>query len=349
MKEVSSYKVIDKDSGSVILNGNESPMNYDLTRMAFIAKRIKEIELNRYPDTEATKLRELYAKYIGVKKENLIAGHGSDEMINLIISRYICKGKRLYTLYPDFSMYDFYTSINEGEIIKFKTLEDGSFEVANFISEGLDKCVDLIIISNPNNPTGYMISENDVISILENFKSIPVIIDEAYIEFCGNSSIKLINKYKNLIVTRTLSKAWGLASLRVGFLVSNIDLVKELNEYKVPYNVSEVAQVIACNILENENICEKIDKIMKWKEELYFDLKEIEKESSIAIKFYKGYANFIYGRCEFKESILQELDKRKIVIRNFNDNTFRITVGFPMQNKQVVDVLRKTCIYEEVF
>lgn len=351
MKEISCYKAQSKSTGLIVLDGNESPLNYDSTRMAYIVKMLKDEELNRYPDTDSNRLREIYSNCIGVKKDNLIAGHGSDEMLSLVISRYISKNKKLYTLAPDFSMYDFYVSLNEGEVIKFKTLEDGAVDVAKFIEEGLEKDVNLIMLSNPNNPTGYMISIEEIKVILANFRDIPVVIDEAYVEFAKESCVNLINEFDNLIVTRTLSKAWGLASLRVGFLIANEKLAKELSEYKVPYNVSQISQAIACNILENENsnIKEKVLNILSWKDDLYESLKEIEKDSCINVKFYKGNANFIYGRCEYKDSVLQELQKRNIRIRNFKDDTFRITVGVPIQNKQVIEALRKACVYEEVF
>ena len=349
MKEVSSYKVENINEGSILLNGNESPLNYDMERIAFIVKRLKDEDLNRYPDSESNELRELYAKYIKVEKDNLIAGHGSDEMLSLIISKYISKNKNLYTLSPDFSMYDFYCSLNEGDIIKYKTEEDGFVDIDKFIKYGLENDISLVMLSNPNNPTGYLINKDEIKKILNAFNNIPVVIDEAYMDFSSESCISLINKYDNLIVTRTLSKAWGLASLRVGFLVTNKKLRDELNKYKVPYNVSAMSQVVACNILENEDVNENIEKIMCWKEEFYDSLKAIEKESCISIKFYKGNANFIYGRCDYKDSILSELERRKIKIRNFSDDTFRITVGVPMQNRQVVDAIKKACIYEEEF
>ncbi|MEG0296520.1 MAG: histidinol-phosphate transaminase [Clostridium sp.] len=349
MKTVNSYKVEEKSSNSIILDANESPFNYDPSRIAFIIKRLNAEELNRYPDTDSNKLRELYAKYVGVNKENLIAGHGSDEMLSLIISRYISKGKRLFTLAPDFSMYDFYVSLNEGEVIKYKTRDDGTFDVNNFIEYGIDNRVDLVMFSNPNNPTGNVVSIEDIELILTAFKDTKVVVDEAYVEFYGKSTVELIDKYSNLIVTRTLSKAWGLASLRVGFLISNEGLVSELNNYKVPFNVSEISQVIACNILENESVDESIEKIMNWKEQFYKELKEIEMESSIDISFYKGNANFIYGRSPYKEDIISTLTMKKVKIRSFKDDTFRITVGVPSQNKIVIDAIKKTCIYEEAF
>ena len=349
MADINSYKVAEKTTGYIVLDGNEYPLNYDSERLAFIVQRLKDEELNRYPDSDSNELREVYSKVINVNTENLIAGHGSDEMLGMLISKYISQGKKILTLAPDFSMYDFYCSLNGGEMIKYQTEEDGQVNVSEFIKLGKEKEVDIVMFSNPNNPTGNIIRNDDIEIILEQFKDIPVVVDEAYVEFYGNSMVSMIDKYKNLIVTRTLSKAWGLANLRVGFLIANKELVSELTKYKVPYNVSAVSQVIAFNVLENENVEEHIEKILMWKDEFYTELENIQKESCIDIKFYKGNSNFIYGRCKEKTALLAELENKKIKIRNFNDDTFRITVGVPVQNKQVLDAIKKTCIYEEEF
>ncbi|MGL5353906.1 MAG: histidinol-phosphate transaminase [Clostridium sp.] len=345
MKEVNVYSNVANVKG-VRLNGNESYISLDEKNTFKIMTAMKNIELNRYPDTEGLKVREAYSKYANVKAENIIMGNGSDEMLSLVIGSTIGKGKKLLTLNPDFSMYDFYVTLNDGEIIKHKVNEDGSFNVQDFIMTGIVNNVDLIMFSNPNNPTGFAVSSENIIDILKAFPNKKVVIDEAYYEFNKESVVNYINEYKNLIVTRTLSKAWGLAAIRVGFLIANEELVKELNNYKVPYNVNSLSQVVAENMLQNiERVRINSDVIIKEREKLFSKLKVLQDESSLEIKFYKSCANYIYGRTNYKDALIKALNNKGIVIRDFNDNSFRITVGSEFENNKVVETIRKAFVY----
>jgi histidinol-phosphate aminotransferase len=221
-----------------------------------------------------------------------------------------------------------------------------NFNVEEFIELGKQENMDLIIFSNPNNPTGIGIDLENIISILEAFKDTTVLVDEAYYEFYGKSMIPYINKYKNLIVTRTLSKAWGLASLRVGFLISHEDNICELLNYKVPYTISSFSQNLASIVLRYpENVLNNAKQIIEQREELYKNLKEVEKNAAMSIQFYPSKGNYIYGKTAHKEALIKGLENNGIVIRNFSDDTFRITVGSPMQNRKVVDGINKIFVY----
>ena len=228
MKKIKEYKSVMNDKVGIRINGNESCKNIEKNELDEIIKEIKKINFNRYPDDESLNLRKAYAEVVGIGEENVIAGNGSDEMISLIINYQITKKKVVLTINPDFSMYDFYTSLNEGVVKKYNTENDGSFSVDRFIEYGRRVNPNLIIFSNPNNPTGHVISNDEIIFILEAFKDILIVVDEAYYEFYGQGMIGYIEKYKNLIVTRTLSKAWGLAALRIGFLIANKHLINKL-------------------------------------------------------------------------------------------------------------------------
>lgn len=346
MKSVNVYESA-MNSRGIKLDGNESYIALDEKYIFKIMTSIKGIELNRYPETEGIKVIESYAEYANVKVENIIVGNGSDEMLALVISATIASGKKLLTLNPDFSMYDFYTSLNGGQIIKYKGNEDGSFNVKDFIKCGIDNSVDLIMISNPNNPTGFALENEGVIEILKAFPNIKVVIDEAYYEFNKESVVEYINEYKNLLVTRTLSKAWGLAAIRVGFLIGNEELITQLNNYKVPYNVSSLSQIIAENVIrDSKRVRLNSDLIIKEREKLFLKLKLLEKESSLEIKFYKSAANYIFGRTNYKEALIKALNNKGIVIRSFYDDSFRITVGSEFDNNKVVETIRKAFVYE---
>ena len=305
-----------------------------------IIEEVKKINFNRYPDNDSIDIRKAYANVIGVSEENIIAGNGSDEMISLIIDTQITKRKTVLTINPDFSMYDFYTSLNDGIIKKYNTEKDGEFSVSKFITYGKKVEPKVIIFSNPNNPTGHVISSEDIIFILESFKDTLVVVDEAYYEFYGQSMIGYIEIYKNLVVTRTLSKAWGLAALRIGFLIANKELIKSLNLSKVPYNLNTFSQLVGCIVLRHpERILKNVEEIVHERERLYKRLNEIQKNSNDEIKFYKSKSNFIFGRTKNKEKLKKALEDKGILIRYFEDDSFRISVGSPLENDFIVNII----------
>ncbi|MBE6053674.1 MAG: histidinol-phosphate transaminase [Clostridium sartagoforme] len=344
IKDIESYS--NNNSKKIRLNGNESPVEINENKLKSAVEALKDIELNRYPDSNSDALREAYSKYAEVKKENVIAGNGSDEMLNLAISKIISKGDKILTLSTDFVMYDFYTSINQGEVIKYEFDLDKGFNVDEFINLGQSSDVKLILFSNPNNPTGYGFTIKDIRKILDAFKDKVVLVDEAYYEFYGESVVSLINEYRNLLVTRTLSKAWGLAALRVGFLIGNEESIEELLKYKTPYNVNSVSQEIAINYLKDSKaLLNNLEHIISERERFYKELKEIEEEAlnkykEVKIKFYQSKANFIYGKTEFKEKLIEALEKEDITIRNFEDERFRITIGLEEENSKVVKAIK---------
>ena len=354
MKKIKAYKSVMNDKVGIRINGNESYKNIEKNELDEIIKEIKKINFNRYPDDESLNLRKAYAEVVGIGEENVIAGNGSDEMISLIINYQITKKKVVLTINPDFSMYDFYTSLNEGVVKKYNTENDGSFSVDRFIEYGRRVNPNLIIFSNPNNPTGHVISNDEIIFILEAFKDILIVVDEAYYEFYGQGMIGYIEKYKNLIVTRTLSKAWGLAALRIGFLIANKHLINKLRINKTPYNLNTFSQMVGCVVLKHpERILKNVEEIVYERERLYKNLKEIEIKSNKKIEFYKSKANFIFGRSRIKDILKEVFEQKGVLARYFNDDSFRLTVGSPMENDLIVNIIENIIYslgesYEEI-
>jgi histidinol-phosphate aminotransferase len=334
------------DEYTINLDSNEIYLEMDEKILMNMKSCLTSIQMHRYPTNDMKSIKELYAAYAGTESKNIIVGNGSDEVIELVISKVIKPGKKALSLGPDFVMYNFYVSRFGGELITYDIGSSMSFNVNEFIELGKKENVDLIVFSNPNNPTGIGIDLESIIEILEEFKDKTVLIDEAYYEFYGKTMIPYINKYKNLVVTRTLSKAWGLASLRVGFLISNEENVNELINYKIPYTISSFSQNLASIVLRYpQNVLKNANLIMEQREELYKNLKEIEKNAAMKIQFYPSKGNYIFGRTSHKEALIKGLESNGIVIRNFTDDTFRITVGSPMQNRKVVDGIKKIFLY----
>lgn len=324
------------------LNSNEVFMEIDEKIKMKIKTALNTMEFNRYPYNDMSEIKKLYAKYAKTKPENIIVGNGSDEVLEIIIGEIVTGDKKVLTLGPDFIMYDFFTNRFKGNLIKYDIGRDLKFNVDEFIELGKKEEVDLILFSNPNNPTGIAVSKKEIIKILKEFSYRTVIIDEAYYEFNGESVVSCINEYKNLIVTRTLSKAWGLAALRMGFLIANEDRIKLLRDHKVPYTISSFSKLAAEIVLKYpDKPVENAKIIREQRDYLYEELKNIQKEAALHIEFFESKSNYIYGRTKHKEILLKGLEHSNICIRNFEGNAFRITVGSPRQNKKLIESLKK--------
>lgn len=334
------------DENQINLDSNEIYIDMDENILMKMKSSLRSIDLHRYPTNDMEEIKDLYSKYIKLDSKNIIVGNGSDEMIELVISSTITKGKRALTLSPDFVMYDFYVSRFGGELKKYNTSDKMEFNLEEFIKIGKREDVDLIIFSNPNNPTGMAIEVKDICVILEEFKDKTVLVDEAYYEFYGESVISYINKYKNLIVTRTLSKAWGLAALRIGFLITNKNNIDSLLKNKTPYTISSYSQNLASIALKYpDRVIENAKQIIKEREILFENLRELQKKAALKIEFYPSKGNFIYGRTPYKEALIKGLVNNGIRIRDFNDDSFRITVGSPMENRRIVNSIKNIFVY----
>ena len=249
MKDIKEYKTHTQQG--ILLNANEMSDNLSSSILKEIQEKIVNLDFNRYPDNDCIRLREAYSALLNVRIENVLAGNGSDQILGLLIGYFLKKGKTLLTLDPDFSMYDYYCGTYDANLLKYPTRDDGSFDVENFVRYAIDNKVDMILFSNPNNPTGFLLTNEEIKVLLKQLNTIPVVIDEAYAEFAKESATELIDQFDNLYITRTLSKAYALAGARVGFLVSNEKNIKQIHKANVPYVLNCVSQMIAMITLKH--------------------------------------------------------------------------------------------------
>ncbi len=334
MKVIESYS--SPIQSGILLNANEVSENISDIIKEEIKKCIDTIDFNRYPDDSCKKLLEAYSKYIQVPSSQILCGNGSDQMLDLIMSKYLSKGKVLYTIAPDFGMYDYYATKFDATVLKYNCAEDGSFDVDDFIRYGLKHKVDMVIFSNPNNPTGHYLENKDVLKIVEAFKDIPFIDDEAYIEFAKESMMPYIGWYPNFFITRTLSKVFGLASIRTGFLIGSKENMEELRKIKVPYALNTLSQEIACIALQHIDIVQKrVQPIVERREAIVqMDFKHI--------RMYPSSANYFMLRCSNLDRLKEMFEKEKIVIRTYaNKDYVRITIGNAFENEKVVSILKQ--------
>ena len=320
----------------ILLNANESSLNLNSKIIEEIKDSLDTIDFNRYPNNEQTELLDAYGNVIGLDKDYLLAGNGSDQMLGLVIGTFLSKGKYLYTFDPDFSMYDYYASCYEADVKKYALNDDGTLDVESFIENG--QGASLVLFSRPNNPSGYCLTQEEIKKVVEGFSDIPVVVDEAYIEFSDEeSAISLINQYDNLYVTRTLSKAYSVAGIRVGFLISNTKNMADMKRRSVVYAVNSVTMKIATIILKYANEFQlEAKEIAKRRDAIYEQVKDMKK-----VTFYPSQANFLHGKTNQKERLLQLFQQQNIVIRNYKDDTFRITIGTEEENEKVFNVLKQ--------
>lgn len=319
--------------GRIMLNANELPYNLNGTILQEVKDTLDDINFNRYPDEKETELLETYGNLIGMDASHLLAGNGSDQMLGYLIGSFLGYGKTLFTNDPDFSMYDYYAA-SYG--IKVKKYRSDVYSSDAFVALAKQENADMILFSNPHNPTGRCLSIKEIEKIVTAF-DVPVVVDEAYIEFADeHSAITLVDRYDNLFVTRTLSKAYGLAGLRVGFLIGNPVLMKDLKENFVPYALNSLSMRIACIVLEHAKEYKVVIEMIKTERERVYSA--LQKVKNLVV--YPSNANFLYCKSIDKTRLLECFANKGIVLRNYQDaSSFRITIGSKAENDEVIAML----------
>ncbi len=289
-----------------------------------------ETGLNRYPNPSYLKLREMLADYVGSKSENIFIGVGSNEVLDLIVRLFVEPEEEVVIFTPTYGMYEVIASKNGVKSVKIPL--NNNFQINK---QGFRKSVTpktkLVFICSPNSPTGNLIKKEDILEICENFKGI-VVVDEAYIEYAKTES--LANTYPNLIVVRTLSKAWGLAGIRVGYAVASSEIVNYLEMIKFPYNLNILSETAAIKSLKNQARMEQqVDIILRGKKTMIKALKRLK------LSVYDSDANFILLKHDNPEELVAKLAQDyEVIVRAF-DKYIRITIGLPGQNQKLIKAL----------
>ena len=300
------------------LDANESPLSLTDEVLDIFAKEMKNLNINRYPDPSSTIIREAFAKKFNLDHENIVAGNGSDELISVIMTSLLDKGDTLCVAYPDFSMYAFYADLSENQVAIYNKEKDFTLDsLSEFVNENKYRAV---IFSNPCNPTGDGFMREDVIRFIENTKAL-CIIDEAYMDFWDQSILDVADKYENLIVLKTLSKAYGAAGIRLGFAIGHKSLINALNVARSPYNVNTLSQTLGKIILEN--MPDNSKYLANQAKKLEVKLKALLPDAIIT----PTKTNFVYFSHPDAKKIYEELLKQKIAIRYFKPDRLRITAS----------------------
>ncbi|WP_343342650.1 histidinol-phosphate transaminase [Terrisporobacter petrolearius] len=333
VKELQPY-VVNPIVCSVKLDANEG--SKDLFK-DLVKQLGEEFYLNVYPDDSYIDLKKAICNYVGCKTSNICVGNGSSELLDLCIKTFVDREELILSLDPSFAMYSIYAKIFDTKYIGATSDDDFVINTDKVIDLIKEKDPKVTIICNPNNPTGSMIKKDDVIRIIKSTNNI-VIVDEAYMEFGEESVVDEIENYKNLIVVKTLSKAFSMAGIRTGYLIACEELVNTVEKVRPPYNLNSISAFLATKALEKKDkMLAYVKGIKKEREKVYKSLLDMN------IKVFPSGANFLFFHSDIK-NLEDKLIREDVLIRKFGgklDNHYRVTIGSVDENNEFIKAMKK--------
>ena len=334
VKNMSSYSSARDDySGGanknlIYLDANESPF---------------ENGINRYPDNKHKNLKTVISKNKNINVNQVVFGNGTDEILDLIVRVFCNPNKdKIITLPPTYGMYDIIAKTNEVENIEIPLKSDFSIDTEKILSLKMSN-IKILFLCSPNNPTGNSFDTNELTDLINGFNGI-VVVDEAYIDFSSKQSlISLINDNNNLIITQTMSKAYGMAGIRLGMGFSNQKIINYLNKIKPPYNINVLTERKALKELNNiDEIKKNIDLVLNQRKLLISCLEKLD----FIDKIYKSDANFLLVKVDNANLRYNQLLEKGIIVRNRSNqplcqNCLRITIGTKIENNSLIKTLNE--------
>lgn len=318
--------------------------DFDTVDMVFLDANENPFQngVNRYPDPQQKTVKSVLVDLKKVNKNQILLGNGSDEVLDLLF-RAFCEPNRdnIITLPPTYGMYGVLANLNAIENKEILLNEDFQPNIISIL-EAIDKNTKMIFLCSPNNPTGNSFSYESIVTLLKNFNGL-VILDEAYIDFSEKESwLQELHNYPNLVITQTLSKAYGMAGIRLGILYASSEIIAVLNKIKPPYNVNELTQKKALErILDTDSVTKEISLINEGRDSLLKQLLQINYIENI----FPTDANFILIKVDDANKRYNQLLEKGIVIRNRTtqplcENCLRITIGTKPENEKLINALQ---------
>lgn len=345
LKKYSAYEPGEqpKDSGWLKLNTNENPFPPIPETITDIKNALNE-NLRLYPDPTSFELRKeilnvlLRDKNTLTNRNSVFIGNGSDEILDVIFKVFIDPGDEVIIFYPSYGFYKVLATLYNAKITEIQLTNDFTIPVSAYDAKGK-----LMFINSPNNPNGKSFGNATILKLCGSFPGI-VVVDEAYADFSNQTCLPLLKKTKNLIVNRSFSKSFSLASLRMGFALADADIIKEMNRVKLPYNTNYIGQIAALSCIKhNKKIFERNKKIIEERQRLTEELNKFE-----GINVLPSDANFIFVKFEDKSKTLKfvwDLKEMKILVRHFSKpglyNYIRVTIGSVEDNNKFLAAFQK--------
>jgi histidinol-phosphate aminotransferase len=319
----------------------ESPFNLPQEVLREIRDGFSTFSFNRYPDPHGKKLKGLISQYLGVDEDGIVLGNGSDEIIQMILLAFGQRADLVLYPAPTFAMYRILSRVCGVRQEAVDLLPGFELDIPRFVRLSKEKrCI--IFIGYPNNPTGNCFKASDIEKIITNTHSL-VVIDEAYAEFSGKTLIPLLSKCKNILILRTFSKAFGLAGIRMGYLLTNPDLVREIEKIRLPYNVNSLSQLVASWMInKREIVFDRVRKIIEEREKLFQFLQGLPDVTP-----FPSETNFILFRVDGRSSkdVFSCLIKQGVLIKDLGNEPLlsgclRVTIGTCKENDLFKKALR---------
>ncbi|MFN0087245.1 MAG: histidinol-phosphate transaminase [Blastocatellia bacterium] len=341
VRAISAYTLAALDA-PIKINQNENPFGMPFALKEKVMMRAMRYDWARYPEFVPTALLHRLAEYTGWVPEGIMAGNGSNEMIQSVVNAIVEKGVRVVLPEPTFSVYQQVVRVAGGEIIPVSLNEDLTFNFPRLASKVVTSKADLTIICSPNNPTGCTITVRDLATIARNSPGI-VVVDQAYLEIGGEDFLALLREHENLVILRTFSKAMAMGGLRVGYCLAAPALIREFNKAKMPYSLNFFSAMVAETALENLPLLQPlVEKMRAERDRLFVELGKIEGLSPAP-----SAANFFCVRTAIPpKELFEALHARGILIRDISKSPMlseyvRISVGTPEENQKLLAALKQ--------
>lgn len=342
IQDLEAYTV-PQEGFPIKLNQNESPFDVPIEIKQEIWNRFQKDPWFRYPNEEPDNLLEALSGYVNHPREGILLGNGSNELIQASIIGTLNPGDGLLLIRPGFSVYPRLAKIFNLELFQVFLGSNFAFDDGAILENLREKSVQMLLIDSPNNPTGSLLERKTIEKILDQFDGL-FVLDEAYFEFSQTTVRDLIENHPNLVILRTLSKGFGLAGLRLGYMLGQPQVVAELKKAKLPFSVNRFSQVAASVLFSHTEIIEKnIALILSERDRMFKQMSQLS-----GIKAYPSRANFILFETMNKpiKSIFEGLKKHGILIRDVShypmlENALRVTVGKQEENNQFLEALEK--------
>lgn len=324
----------------VILASNENPQNLPHEIIHRLASRLEEFHFNRYPDPTANDLRRLIAEANGLEIENVVVGNGGDELIFDLLLAWGGPGRKVLDMPPTFSMYGIDATVTGTEVVQIPRRADFSIDQEAVLARVAEGDIDIVIVSNPNNPTGNLTDEAFLIDLLNATDAI-VLVDEAYFEFSRHTMRPHMLRHPNLLILRTFSKAFSLAGLRVGYALASEQVISEFLKVRQPYSVNAFSQWVAATVFRERMVFEQgISEIMRGRDQIIHGLSLMH-----GVEVFPSEANYVLFRVEHGSAFWRDLlHGHSVLIRDFSrtpglQDCLRVTIGTAEENQKFLDAV----------
>jgi histidinol-phosphate aminotransferase len=317
----------------VVLASNENPLNLPSEIIAKLSSRFSEFRFNRYPEPTAPELRRLIAEANGLEAENVLVGNGGDELIFDMLLAWGGPGRKVLDMPPTFTMYGIDAQTTGTEIVVVPRLDDFSVDRSAVLDRVAEDDIDIVVIANPNNPTGGLTDESFLIELLHSTDAL-IMVDEAYFEFSRHTMRPHMSRCENLVILRTFSKAFCMAGLRVGYLLAHPDVVTEFMKVRQPYSVNSFSQWVASQVFRERMVFEQgIRDIVRGRDQV---LRGLSAMPEVAV--FPSEANFVLFRVEHAAALWRDLlHNHSVLVRDFSrapglEDCLRVSVGTDEEN-----------------